>query len=154
MPQNSSSPKSGPDFQMFCRCLWFAAKLLSSYPHNTAFTEWFWHMVIHFLCAGVAFQRYFVFLWKTAGILLKKKSSWKKPDPLIWERKKLPPKFSSFAFSFFSGKKTKTSQVKINSNYITDAWYFCKTHKLESTVRYRMKPQATSDKDAGVSSPR
>lgn len=70
MPQNSSSPKSGPEFQMFCRCLWFAAKLLSSYPHNTAFSEGFWHTVIHLLCTGVAFQKYFVFLQKTAGILL------------------------------------------------------------------------------------
>lgn len=57
MPQNSSSPNTWPQFQMFYRCLWFVAQLSSSYPHSTVFTQQFWHVVIHFLGAGVAFQK-------------------------------------------------------------------------------------------------
>lgn len=65
-----AAPSPGQIFKCFADVYGLLQNFCQSYPHNTAFTERFWHMVIHFLCAGVAFQKYFVFLQKTAGILL------------------------------------------------------------------------------------
>lgn len=116
MPQNSSSPKSGPEFQMFCRCLWFAAKLLSSYPHNTAFSEGFWHTVIHLLAQVLHSRNILSSYRRLLEFYFKKNLSRKKPDPLIWEKegegkkkKSHPPKSVHLPFLSFQVKKTSVT---------------------------------------------